>query len=781
MVLIEEVVENTRKITDSAVYTKKEKWLKRQKVAEKVPSDKMVLEENKFTEKQLRRDGFANRIGKGKRKKLRKDETLRNKKEPVTETKSANQIIQKIQGNVSPKAVKRKRKQSMEEEKNVSTTQKILPEKIRKNRTKERVEESAANLNSEKMPLFENDDDVRGEGFSGLNNASEDDNSDMENDCFSSSDLSESDTNDLPIEKKSRRLEQKKKSDEKFADDELLLNIENAEKYKLPSVEEIEDELKQTPNLKIIKQRISDVFQVLGDFKNRRDPDRSRGDYISILTKDLCSYYGYNEYLIQKFMSIFPNGTELLEFLEANEQPRPVIIRSNSLKTRRAELARNLINRGMNVDPAAEWTKIGLIVYDSQVPVGATPEYLAGHYMLQGLSSFLPVMALAPRPEETILDVCSAPGGKSSHIAALMKNTGVLYANDANMQRCRAVIGNLHRLGVNNAVVSNLDGREFAKIMPQGLLNNVQVLLILARARALCCMFTDILLPINRNSDDAKNTSRIGFDRVLLDAPCSGTGVIWKDGSVKTRRDSQDVQRCHTLQRELILAALDSINANSKTGGYLVYSTCSVLVEENEAVVDYALRKRDCKLVPMGLDVGVQGFTKFREYRFHPSLCLTRRYYPHVHNIDGFFVAKFKKLSNSKSAQNANTSDELKDKNVNTSQSKSGNNNSKRARMKRKSAIKKKSIPDGISQKKYQQKLPTEKMETDKNISGSEVSKEFATGTMPNSKPNSMREKQAYKKKFLSNRSKSGKSGKFMGMKSKRNLKKKIKNNVAHV
>ncbi|KAK6103363.1 NOL1/NOP2/sun family protein [Brugia pahangi] len=739
MVLIEEVVENTRKITDSAVYTKKEKWLKRQKVAEKVPSDKMVLEENKFTEKQLRRDGFANRIGKGKRKKLRKDETLRNKKEPVTETKSANQIIQKIQGNVSPKAVKRKRKQSMEEEKNVSTTQKILPEKIRKNRTKERVEESAANLNSEKMPLFENDDDVRGEGFSGLNNASEDDNSDMENDCFSSSDLSESDTNDLPIEKKSRRLEQKKKSDEKFADDELLLNIENAEKYKLPSVEEIEDELKQTPNLKIIKQRISDVFQVLGDFKNRRDPDRSRGDYISILTKDLCSYYGYNEYLIQKFMSIFPNGTELLEFLEANEQPRPVIIRSNSLKTRRAELARNLINRGMNVDPAAEWTKIGLIVYDSQVPVGATPEYLAGHYMLQGLSSFLPVMALAPQPEETILDVCSAPGGKSSHIAALMKNTGVLYANDANMQRCRAVIGNLHRLGVNNAVVSNLDGREFAKIMPQG------------------------------------------FDRVLLDAPCSGTGVIWKDGSVKTRRDSQDVQRCHTLQRELILAALDSINANSKTGGYLVYSTCSVLVEENEAVVDYALRKRDCKLVPMGLDVGVQGFTKFREYRFHPSLCLTRRYYPHVHNIDGFFVAKFKKLSNSKSAQNANTSDELKDKNVNTSQSKSSNNNSKRARMKRKSAIKKKSIPDGISQKKYQQKLSTEKMETDKNISESEVSKEFATGTMPNSKPNRMPEKQVYKKKFLSNRSKSGKSGKFMGMKSKRNLKKKIKDNVAHV
>lgn len=71
----------------------------------------------------------------------------------------------------------------------------------------------------------------------------------------------------------------------------------------------------------------------------------------------------------------------------------------------------------------------------------------------------------------------------------------------------------------------------------------------------------------------------LGFDRVLLDAPCSGTGVIWKDETVKRNRDSQDVQRRHTLQRQLILAALDSINASSKTGGYLVYSTCSVLVK----------------------------------------------------------------------------------------------------------------------------------------------------------------------------------------------------------
>ncbi|KAJ1356545.1 rRNA (cytosine-C5-)-methyltransferase nop2 [Parelaphostrongylus tenuis] len=231
----------------------------------------------------------------------------------------------------------------------------------------------------------------------------------------------------------------------------------------------------------------------------------------------------------------------------------------------------------MNIDPAAPWTKVGLVVYDSQVPIGATPEYLAGHYMIQGLSSLLPVMALAPQPGDRVLDMCAAPGGKTSHIAGLMKNSGVLFANDANIARCRAVIGNLHRLGVNNAIVSNLNAEEYAKLAPNG------------------------------------------FDRVLLDAPCSGTGVIWKDQTVKTSKDSQDIQRRHTMQRQLILAALDSVDAKSTSGGYVVYSTCSVLVEENEAVVNYALQKRHCELVPCGLEVGVEGFTRFREYRF-PSV-----------------------------------------------------------------------------------------------------------------------------------------------------------------
>jgi ribosomal RNA methyltransferase Nop2 len=248
--------------------------------------------------------------------------------------------------------------------------------------------------------------------------------------------------------------------------------------------------------------------------------------------------------------------------------------------------------------------------------------------MLQAASSFLPVIALDPQPGEKCLDMSAAPGGKTTFMSAMMKNTGKLFANDSSKARCKSLMANVSRMGCHNVVISNHDARDFPKVMG-------------------------------------------GFNRVLLDAPCSGTGVISKDASVKNNKvrfvlpicenrvrgdtsfslmiryysfqSEKDLLLLSHLQKQLILSAIDSVSPHSTNGGYLVYSTCSVTVEENESVVDYALKKRpNVKLVETGIGFGKEGFVRFRGKIFNPSLKMTRRFYPHVHNVDGFFVAKLK-------------------------------------------------------------------------------------------------------------------------------------------
>ena len=125
-------------------------------------------------------------------------------------------------------------------------------------------------------------------------------------------------------------------------------------------------------------------------------------------------------------------------------------------------------------------------------------------------------------------------------------------------------------MGIKNSIITNYDAREFAKLYNK-------------------------------------------FDRVLLDAPCSGLGVIAKDKSVKMNRTYKEILNNSRLQKELILAAIDSCNAKGKGEGIIVYSTCTISVEENEWVIDYALKHRQVKCIETGLEIGEQGFVTFRE------------------------------------------------------------------------------------------------------------------------------------------------------------------------
>ncbi|KAG2158359.1 NOL1/NOP2/sun family RNA met [Suillus bovinus] len=483
------------------------------------------------------------------------------------------------------------------------------------------------------------------------------------------SDDDESDNEDAPItakniESRSRALDERAAREAELDIEEMQNAVvegsdedvdmegegEDAEAFHLPTAEERAEEKNHVADVHVVQRRMRECVRILGNFAKLGAKGRLRSEYVEQLVSDIASYYGYNDFLAEKLFQLFP-VSEAIEFFEANEVSRPVTIRTNTLKTRRRDLAQALINRGVNLEPIGKWTNVGLQVFESSVPIGATPEYLSGHYMLQAASSFLPVIALSPQPNERVLDMASAPGGKTTHIAALLKNTGIVFANDANKARTKSLTANVHRLGCKNVIICSYDGREFPKVMG-------------------------------------------GFDRVLLDAPCSGTGVISKDSSVKVNKSERDFHLLSHLQKQLILCAIDSVSPDSKTGGFLVYSTCSVTVDENEAVVDYALRKRpNVKLVDTGLGFGRDGFTKYRGKTFHPSVKLTKRFYPHVHNMDGFYVAKFKVEKRAKikagtkeaeSTNAANTDEQQEDVGFNSDEDRALIEEGKRIQMKAK-------------------------------------------------------------------------------------------------
>jgi ribosomal RNA methyltransferase Nop2 len=384
--------------------------------------------------------------------------------------------------------------------------------------------------------------------------------------------------------------------------------------------------------------------------------------------------------------------------MEASDRPRPLVIRTNTLKTSRKDLIEALTKRGAAVE-AIEWSKVAVKVTESTVPIGATPEYLAGHYMLQSASSLNPVMALAPLPGEKVLDMSAAPGGKTTYIAQLMKNSGIVVANDLKAARQKATIANLHRLGVKNGIVCCYDGRTIPTVFK-------------------------------------------GFDRVLLDAPCSGLGIIARDQSVKLQRTVKDIQRVAHLQKELLRAAVDTVDANSPTGGIIVYSTCSISVEENEQVIQYILQKRYVKVIETGLEVGKPGLTRYMEHRFHPSVALTRRFYPHVHNMDGFYVAKLKKYKNGAREQGDND-DDVEDDGMDVEESEeeeeapnkknnneqNSNNNQKQNKAEEKSKNeKKRKLEEPEEEEDDSESEPELPVSTPKNTQSKEAKEEKKTG-----------------------------------------------------
>jgi NOL1/NOP2/sun family putative RNA methylase len=307
------------------------------------------------------------------------------------------------------------------------------------------------------------------------------------------------------------------------------------------------------------------------------------------MIRKLAKKYGYKQESVKRYMDLF--GEDIEAFLKANEAEPRTYLRVNTLKISSNKLKRRLQKKEVSLQDVEG----ALLVKESPFSLSSTPEYLLGYFYIQGIAE----MQIAPllNPGESVIDMCAAPGGKTTHLAQIMGNKGFIIALDVNKNKIKALKANINRLGVTNTIVYSMSALHFT----------------------------------------------YKSERILLDAPCTGSGIIRKDPTRKYSRDSADIDFCSRLQKDLLKKGIE----NLKDNGILVYSTCSLEPEENEMVIDWALKNLPVEIEPIDFSVNytpaVKGFRKPFGTNLHKDVVYCRRTLPHVHNCNGMFVAKLRR------------------------------------------------------------------------------------------------------------------------------------------
>ena len=268
--------------------------------------------------------------------------------------------------------------------------------------------------------------------------------------------------------------------------------------------------------------RIYHLIRILSD--NGFDfLNKSRKYYLRLLKKEICWIYCYPKSSVNYFLMLFPVN-EMFKYIESNEKQRPLTIRYNNLKKNPVITKKNLEKKGLQIFNLNKPLDMAGIILKNKLKIGNIPEYLGGYYTLQSIASLMPVISLGPKKGDRVLDIAAAPGGKSTHISELMNNTGILVANDKNKTRINSLVSSIHRLGITNCIVTNLDG----SILP-------------------------FLLS--------------GFDRVLVDAPCSSLGVLRRRPSQRWALNENEVlYELPLLQLEILQNASQYVfDLNSAT------------------------------------------------------------------------------------------------------------------------------------------------------------------------------------------------------------------------
>ena len=298
--------------------------------------------------------------------------------------------------------------------------------------------------------------------------------------------------------------------------------------------------------------------------------------------------------LLNRYKSIIPNPEALKTTLQS---PLPMTAWCNPLKIKPQQLIECFKNSA-TLQPLSWWTQG--FRFKSTSPLGKTWQYLCGLIQIQEEVSMLPALILNPQPGERVLDLCAAPGNKTAQSAVLMRNQGMLFANDCNLGRLRATGQIIKRLGLINV---NL------------------------------CIYDGIQFPVNQ----------IFFDKVIVDAPCSCEGTLRKGASKKITLNPGNSQRLAQTQIALLKKAIQV----TQPGGKIVYSTCTFAPEENEAVIDTILKQfaNEITLIPITIPnfKFSPGITQWQGRNFNSNLKKTARIWPHQNNTGGFYIALLQK------------------------------------------------------------------------------------------------------------------------------------------
>ncbi len=308
---------------------------------------------------------------------------------------------------------------------------------------------------------------------------------------------------------------------------------------------------------------------------------------------ELAHKYGYSPWIVERYLRMLPEE-EVYLLLEANEKPLKKSIRCNDYLIKCGELKERLGKKGV-ILRKIPFTRHGYYVERGSDKIGYLHEYMLGYYYIQGPASMIPVEILDPRPGEDVLDAAAAPGGKSTQILQHTKDKAHLLAIDKNRERIKSLRSHLSRMGFNNHIIIRMD---------------------------------NLKLP-----------TEYQFDKILLDAPCSGEGIIRKDPSRKKSRTIEDLKYLSSLQIRMVSHLSRLIREN----GVMVYSTCTIGVEENEYVLTKALEHNPC-LEPVDTEApGSRGLTSYSGVEFDPRLERCRRILPHQLNTEGFFICKLRR------------------------------------------------------------------------------------------------------------------------------------------